>query len=533
MWSPCVSGAAYAIGIDWNEDGSFTGIDDLTTDVLDQGISVQYGRDQSRQLSPSKVGQAAFSVCNVSRIFSPENAESPLADQLGAARPTRITVDFNGQEFFVHSGRVDDFSITADFSNRSVDFTSLDGLALLQNAEISTPVFRSLRTGTLINRILDAIGWTAPRSIDVGANRPPFFWVEGTDALSAVNSLVLSEGPPAIAYVAPDGTFVFRDRHHRIQDESSLSSQAFFNANEISCETPVISGFSYTPPFTYEHGWRDIINHVSQDVQERSIQLEDVVWEDESSYDIFSGETITLNAVANDPFIDAVTPDPNTDFDSVSGLGTLVVSLSRTSGQSTLINLTAFGGAVSFTGIRLRAKSISSNTASIKIDETDTASISTYGDKTYPNNLEWVNRHNALAVAQIILAHYAQRRPTVQLRLISCDPEHFLQVLSRTISDRITIRNGELGLFDDFFIESVAHTITRINPDQGPVHSVVLGCERDIIGAGEGENCFTFDVVGKGFDQGVFCEGGIDDPSNVFIFNHPQNGQFDFGVFGT
>jgi len=529
-WSPCVSGAAYTIAIDWNEDGSFSGLDDLTTDVLDQGITSSYGRDQARQLSPPKIGDAAFSVCNVSRIFSPENTSSPLVNELGAARPTVIEVDFEGNIYPVHSGRVDDFQVHADFSNRSVDFTSADGLALLQNAELSTGVFRAQRTGTIINSILDAINWTAPRSIDVGANRPPFWWAEGTDALSAVNSLILSEGPPAIAYVAPDGTFVFRDRHHRIQDEKSLTSQAFFNADEISCESPVVSGFSYTPPFTYDHGWRDIINRVIQDVQTQIVSaIDEVVWSDEGTFNISSGETISLIAVANEPFIMAQVPDQSIDFGTISGVGTLTVSLDRTSGQAVTIRLTASGGSVQFTYIQLRARSIAPG-AALKIDESDTASISSHGEKSYPNNLEWVNRHNALAVALIILAHYAERRPLVQMRLVSCDPEHFLQILTRTISDRITIRNGELGLFDDFFIESVAHTIQRINPDQPPVHSVVLGCERDVI---EIENCFTFDVAGKGFDQGVFCGQGADDPDTVFIFDHPQNGQFDFGVFGT
>lgn len=529
-WSPCVSGAAYTIAVDWDEDGSFSGLDDLTEDVLDQGIIVSYGRDQARQLSPSRIGTGAFSVCNVSRVFSPENADSPLFDDLGAARPTRIEVDFNGQTYPVHSGRIDDFEVTADFSNRSVNFTSLDGLALLQNAQLSTAVYRAQRTGTLINIILDEIGWTAPRSIDVGANRPPWFWAEGEDALSVVNSLVSSEGPPAIAYVAPDGTFIFRDRHHRIQDSPSLESQAFFNANEISCETPVITGFSYTPPFTYDHGWRDIINRVSQDVETRIPSSEnEIVWEDSGTYDISNGETITLNAISNDPFFMAIVPSLIEDFDSISGIGTLSVSLSRTSGESTLIRLTAVGGAVSFRGIRLRARAIPSG-ASIKVDESDTASISKHGEKSYPDNLDWIDRHNAQAVAFVILAHYAERRPLVQMRLVSCDPEHFEQIITRTISDRITIRNGELGLFDDFFVESVAHEIVRVNSDQPPVHSVVLGCERDIV---EIENCFTFDVVGRGFDQGVFCGQGVDDPDTVFIFDDPQNGQFDFGVFGT
>lgn len=529
-WSPCVSGVAYSIGIDWDQDGDFTGSDDLTEDVLDRGIVSTYGRDQNRQLSPPKIGQAAFSVCNVSRIFSPENILSPIVTGLGPARPTQIQAEFQGTVFPIHSGRVDDFDVRADWSDRSVSFTSLDGLALLQNAHLSTQVYEGRRTGFLINVILDLIGWEAPRDLDVGANRPPWWWEEGTDAFSAVRSLVLSEGPPAIAYVAPDGTFVFRDRHHRIQDERSLVSQAFFNANEITCESQPVTGFAYTAPFVYQHGWRDIINQVTVDVNQRTPNPDlSVVWEDSGTYSLTTGEVLSFDAVANNPFIRAIPPDPDVDFNSISGVGSLNVTLSRTSGQSTTIRVRAVGGGVTFSGIRLRAQSLES-TGTTKIEEIDSGSVSLNGEKAYPENLTWVNANNAQAVAMIILAHYAERRPIVEMRVPSCDPEHFVQVVTRTISDRITIRNGELGLFDDFHIESVSHDIRRINTDRGPVHSVTLGCERTVRTI---ENCFTFDVEGRGFDEGVFCGGGIDDPETVFIFDHPIQGQFDFGVFGT
>jgi hypothetical protein len=43
------------------------------------------------------------------------------------------------------------------------------------------------------------------------------------------------------------------------------------------------------------------------------------------------------------------------------------------------------------------------------------------------------------AIADLLLAHYAQRRPTVSLRLVSSDTDHLLQILTRTISDMISI----------------------------------------------------------------------------------------------
>lgn len=530
MWTPCVSGAEYMIGVDWDRDGSFSGLDNLTEDVLDRGITSFYGRDQARQLSPASVGNAAFDVCNVSRIFSPENTSSPLFENLQPARPVRIEVLHGGVTYEVHTGRIDDFNIRADFSDRSVSFTSLDGLALLQNSFLSTEVHEAERTGTLVNVILDAVGWVANRSIDVGATHVPWWWEEGTDAFTALQKLVLSEGPPAIAYVAPDGTFVFRDRHHRIQDETSLVSQALFNADAVSCETPIVTGFSYTAPFEYEHGWRDIINHVSQEVEVRTVEnMLTVVWRDEGTYMVTDGETLSLSALSSGPFMISTEDPPIIVFDSISGPGVQSISISRFSGQSVTVNITAVGGSITFSGISLRAKALSVSERS-KVDEEDSTSIQNFGDKYYPNDLPWVNKEDAEALAQIILANYAERRPLVHMRVSACDPEHLLQVLTRTISDRITIRNGELGLFSDFFIESVKHDIRRINTESGPVHAVTLGCERALEPI---RNCFTFDVAGLGFDQGVFCGEGIDDPETVFIFDHPQNGQFDFGVFGT
>ena len=43
-------------------------------------------------------------------------------------------------------------------------------------------------------------------------------------------------------------------------------------------------------------------------------------------------------------------------------------------------------------------------------------------------------------------------------------------------------------------------------------------------------NPFTFNVAGKGFDQGLFQGGGIDDPSTMFRFDTAGHG-FGQGVF--
>lgn len=529
-WELCGTLPAYEFQIDWGRDGSFTDPDDDVTDDIISETSISYGRDQDRQLASSVVGSAAFRLNNSSRTYSPENSSSPLAGELEPAQDMRAQVVFSGNTYPLFRGRIDDFTIKVDRDDRTVDFTFLDGLSQLQGVKLSTAVYESMRTGDLVNTILDLAGWTGGRDIDLGATVVKFWWAEGTDALAAIQELVQSEGPPSVAYQAPDGTFVFRDRHHRLLRTESLVSQATFAASEVACDAPAATGFSFTKPFVYAHGLRDIVNSVSFDVSERVADSSlTAVWTADSSIALSIGESREINVSASDPFKDAVPPVLGTDF-TVSGAGTVNVTLNRTSGVSAQITVLAVGAPVVISGLQLRARAIPVQRTT-KVVRTDSGSISTHGERVYPDTAPWANVNDADAIATMILLHYAERRPTVQLRIVTSDPAHFLQILLRTVSDRIRIVNGEMGLDDDFFVERVTHSILRRNQTgKAPVHSVVLGCEKQL---GLVTNPFRFDVRGAGFDEGVFDPIAADNASTVFIFDHPTQGQFDTGLFGT
>lgn len=545
-WDLCAPGGlpTYSYAIDWNSDGNFTassamlmlpfmgtgGVDDTTQDVVSD-VTFSYGRDQDRQLNPGSVGSAAMTVCNVSRKYSPDNSSSPLFGDLDPAREARFQVDWSGAVFPLFRGRVDDFEVHADFGDRTVGFTFLDGMALLQGVKLSTGVYESLRTGQIIGVILDQMGWTAGRDIDVGATIVKFWWAEGTDAMTAVNDIVKSEGPPAVAYVAPDGTFVFRDRHHRLQNSTSVNVQGSFASKALgTCTATDQPGLNISRPFTYAHGWRDIINSIAFDVSERVASAYVTnVWTSEDTITLATGQGISIDISGSDPFRDAVTPVAGTDFTAV-GIGTVNVTLNRTSGQSVQITLLAVGGSVVISGLKLRARTLPV-LRTVKVQRRDTGSISQHGERAYPDSAPWANVNDAGAIADMVLLHYARRRPTVQLRVVVSDPVHFFQVMQRTISDRVHIRNDEMSVDQDFFVERVTHTIQRANaPGRPPVHGVVLGCERVLDTT---SNPFTFDKRGAGFDAGVFDPISSDDADTVFIFDDPIQGMFDTGLFGT
>jgi hypothetical protein len=293
----------------------------------------------------------------------------------------------------------------------------------------------------------------------------------------------------------------------------------------------------FLPPFGYSHGWRDIVNDVSFDVDERRPDAQrSVVWESTDTIALTLGQSIQVQAKASDPFRDAVTPVAGTDI-IYSGTGIPQTTISRRSGQSTVITIIAVGGTVTITRLQLRARAVPV-ARTVKVSAADSLSVQRHGQRSNPDDAPWAGQHDAAAIAQLLLAHYAQRRPTVQLRLVSSDHEHLLQILTRTISDMVTISHGELGLSADFHIESIEHTIARM-PSEGEaltdcgsrVHYATFGCERT--GLVVPQNPFTFDVAGAGFDDGVFDPAAADDPEHVFIFDHPVQGQFDFGRFGT
>lgn len=227
---PPILDDGYRVLIDWNGDGTYDGPhENVTDDVLQRGpVVFEYGRDQARALSPPRVGTLGFTLCNADRIYSPENEASPISEDVSPASPVKVEEIINDILYPLMTGRIDTFEIMSSRRDRSATITALDGLALLRGTRISTELYAAKRTGTLIGIILDTIGWTAPRDLDVGATHVPWWWANDSDAFDLVTQLLRSEGPPSVAYIAPDGTFIFRDRHHRILRPASLTPQAIF-----------------------------------------------------------------------------------------------------------------------------------------------------------------------------------------------------------------------------------------------------------------------------------------------------------------
>jgi hypothetical protein len=505
--------------------------EDVTTRTLARtDVTIQYGRDQARALAPPAAGRAVIEIDNASRDYSPDYTSSPLAGLVGPGRELRIEAATTGAVHTLLDAALDDYQVRPDIDQRSVALTALDGLGRLRTTPVSTALYQGVRTGEAIGYVLDAAGWSAGRDLDAGATTLRYWWEDGGNAFDAIARLVAAEGPGSTVHVGASGQLVFRDRHHRLLRTASATSQATFR--DTGAE-PLFSA-----PFGYDAGWRDVINAVAIEVQERQQASEiTTIWQDRGIFTIAPGQSrqFTVRATS-DPFIALQaltqgTEDTDPDIITTSGAPTITATYSRTAGQSTTLTLSvsrAAGSSATVYGVRVRGYQLPV-ARTLEVAGEDAASIDKYSRRTPDLNIPpWVGREDAAAIVDLVLGQRAERLPTVTIRLVSgasTDSTRLAQQLGRDLSDRIHVVEDQSGLDADFWIEQIKHIIT----EAGLAHITEFGCEKVPTLAG---NLFRFDVTGAGFNDGVFAPTGIDDPDTMFIFDVAGQG-FNDGLFAT
>ncbi|MEU4772971.1 hypothetical protein [Micromonospora sp. NPDC023644] len=516
----------YRLGVDWSRRGTYAGtLEDVSSYVLDEPVlTVAYGRDTSQASTDTSAGKLTAGLRNDGRQFSPENTSSPIAGRVVPGTPVELTVTqaSSGALRTLFAGVIDDLDADPSAAAHDVTVDCLDAWGRPGAERLSTPVYSGLRTGAAIGLVLDAIGWRGGRDIDPGATLMPWWWEEGTDAATAVSRIVASEGPPAIAYV-DGGTFVFRDRHHRLMRAASQTSQATFSHRVPAGSGPASELKVLKGSFTYNHGLKAIANVADFSVDQRQPGTLARVWETDQPFTLAAGESLPITVQGHEPFVGAVAPVEGVDYEL--RYGSVTVSLSRTSGQSITLFVTAGGAGALLTRLAVRAYPLAV-ARTVRVVEEDPSSVGTYGRQTWPGEVPWASVYDARAIAARIVATYATARPVVTFRIANLDDAYLTQILTRRISDRVTVRNDVLGVNASFIIERISHTIRKL----GLIHEVELACE--VVEPSQPSNVLTFNVAGKGFDQGAFGVNGIDNPSNMFTFNAVGKG-FNQGVFAT
>lgn len=503
--------------IDWSGAGTYTGTgEDVSARVTSAGMTIQYGLDSARSGSFAAPGAASFELTNTSGDYSPENTSSPLFPNVLRARNVLVRGTVGGVSSTLYSGRLDDYTLEYSYTpTASIGCT--DGLAELAGVTVSTGLYSGLRSGDAVNILLDAAGWDGGRDIDPGASIFPWFWLDGTDALAALQEIVASEGCPSFAMADENGNLMFRDRHYRIVRSASRTVAATLAESGIDSS----SSARWSYPFTYDHGRNAIVNSVEWEINQRKIDGQvSAVWnaEDIVTVRLADGESQDIVAKANDPFVNVVPPVLDTDYRLT--YGTVTVSVDVISGQTATMTFTATGGPALVTNIQLRAYAVPA-TQSVKVARRDGASQAKYGRIAADSSLEpkWCTYRDAADIASLLIGARAERLPVTQVTLRGGNDFILGQQLGRNIGDLVQVTNTPAGVNWPGYLNRIEHAITGAGDDR--ILTTVFSVEK--AQSASTTNTFILDTSAlNGTD--VLAASGYNDPASVFILNQTNLG---------
>lgn len=521
----------YQLAIDWSRNGIFNNsLEDVTTPgqgtVDKSDVIIEFGRSEARATEDPQVGKLSFALNNVNRVFSPENTSSPLAGKVVPGTPARFQVTVGGTISTLFQGPIDSFTVDPTSVARTFSASALDAWGALGSTVLSTDMQLGQRTGFLIDRILTLIGWTGGRDIDPGATVVAWWWAEGVDAVTAIADLVHSEGPNAIAYVR-GGTFIFRDRYARLTKTLSTVSQGTYTHIKPSGSGPAGDFKILKDGFDYDHGLNNIVNSATLTVTPLVPTDFIPIWTLTGPVSMLAGEVRIIKAQMDDPFIATQIPVEGIDYHTVTG--SVQPFIDRISGQSLNLMLTAGGsGFYTDTDMVMRGISLVAGDA-VQVSAEDASSVGTFTRRTWDGSAPWANQYDAAAIVQQIVSVYGQARPSVTMTIANTFSKSSVatmtQIANRTVGDRVTIREDEMGLNADYMVERVTHTIQQL----GLIHKLTLGCQ--VVDPVQATTALTFDVAGKGFNQGQFGIDGITNAASMFQFDTASHG-FNDGTFG-
>lgn len=257
---------------------------------------------------------------------------------------------------------------------------------------------------------------------------------------------------------------------------------------------PLFSG-----PLVYDQGWRDVVNDVAFDVEERAPEADlSEIWTTDQTYVIAPSTSVYVTFSTDEPFLDA-------DVSSYEVLtGSAGINIDPTQGTSATLQIYSGGTGGTVTNIKVTGHKVAVS-RTITVSASDATSIAAYGSKSGPDSAGKASTEDAQALANLAVMQRKVRLPIVSLDINSDNATRLAQIMNRNLSDRITIVDAETGLNRDFTVEQIKHSVT----EAGLLHTTTFGCEAVPTGA------------------------GLDDPTTVFIFDHPTNGKFGTGRWAS
>jgi len=486
---------SYTLLVDWNNDGDFTDAnDDITGDTL--SLSWSRGRDYASALQGRSVaGKLSAVLINTAGKYSPSNTSSALTGDIVPGRsiqlqagsgsfPYTFPVAFNDGVRW--QGKLDRIKpAPASRGRKTATLTAFGTLGYLNQFETQLASQTNRRTDQAVGDILDDVGWDAAddRDLDTGLTTISRFWMSRKKAIDALR--LVEEAEAGFVKESKSGQIAFENRHHRITQTASTTSQATFS--DADGATHTFEQISQTDPLS------TIINHVEATARTFDTASVAVLWTHPETGSasptlapgeskVFVAEFPNPDSANNAMEVNAwTTPAATTDVlaNSASGgggtnlTGDLTIAASKTAERMeiTLTN-SATGSDAFITKLQARGTAVSTKNPCI-VRAIDTTSQSSYGERKYVAKTKFIpTTSEAQDWCDYQMAIYGSPIEILAMTIPASTQNNIGQTLTRDLSDRITVtasNDSKLGISADFFIESEKHQVSA----GGKEHSTV------------------------------------------------------------
>lgn len=460
--------ATYKLEVDWDNDGTFGNVNaDLVAASNVFSVTCRRGRDYASQLTGRSIaGKLTAQLYNPAGIYSPFNASSPVTGKILPGRAVRLRAVYSAVTYVIWYGYLDSITpSTAPGPFPTAVLSASGGLLKLSGKSITPAADAGSPTGTIMSAILTAAGWGGGSDVDTGIVTTSPWYVKDKDALNAAREIEETEFGFLFEQAGPKLTY--EDCHHRLTAVNCTTSQRTFS-DAGGAAYPYVSIAEQDP-------WKNVYNEFLATVTPYSIGALAVLW-------TLIGETPTLNPgetkifwaqypssgtlVTNGAYVNAwTTPVVGTDITQTGvANGDIGVAVSKFA-EAMKISITNNNllALATLTLVQARGTPVTEGTATQVTDE-DATSEATYGKRTYRLPGRWFP---STPIAQSFcgygVSRYKDTLAVLTLGVVANrDANMMIDALTRTISDRVTVTangNATLGLSQDFFIESIAHSI--------------------------------------------------------------------------
>ncbi len=435
--------------------------DDITADVK----SIHFSRGKSDELGKAEVGQLSITLNNATGKYTPSNTLSVLYGYLLPKKVIKIIYCSGATDYPLFYGFIEEIIPHPHLTEQDCIITAVDGLDFLSRHDLATALYKSTTsttlTGTIHGHILDDAGWSASmRTLDAGQDTVPYWY--GADIKARFAQGEIDDSEQGFSYVDGSGNFRFEDRHHRSTATHQTSQATFTNT---------------MANITYSLNPKNVYNIVKVTVTPWVLQVEAELWRLKETPAIPVGETSVWWGESQ-YFVDTwVTPVATTDYTANSlanGTGTNMTTdivITTTKFAKTIkLSIINNGTVPAFiTLLKARGTWYDDQTQVTRKAE-DTTSQTAYQKRTYELDGKYMaDASKAQDYASYAIGKFKDPRAELGMGIMNQDAATLTQILTREISDRITIKNTKLGITSqDFFIDYMEHDISM----SGLLHTV-------------------------------------------------------------